>query len=372
MRIIECYVESFGKLSKRKFEFSNGLNCINEENGSGKTTLATFIKVMLYGMSDTKKTSLEENDRKHYLPWQGGNASGTMTFAVGSKTYRVERSFAPKAADDSFALYDLALGKLSSDYSEALGEELFGIDADGFERTVFLSERALAPKSDNKSISAKLSDLVGCDGDIGDMDNALKTLETQRKFYYKKGGTGEISDTKTKITEIKSKLERLDEIEKALDEAEKQLLLKKSSSDALREETKGIAKEQEAAAKRVAHADFDKHYRNMKFSLEESIKRRDELLSFFGGTPPTFDEINDASFKSIEAKNLIELSIGPQSAELNELSAYFDGNTTVEEINEAFLLRYGDVFFENTGDRYCPLLEDYETEVTEWIREMNG
>lgn len=47
-------------------------------------------------------------------------------------------------------------------------------------------------------------------------------------------------------------------------------------------------------------------------------------------------------------------------------------SAAVEEINEAFLLRYGDVFFENTGDRYCPLLEDYETEVTEWIREMNG
>lgn len=44
----------------------------------------------------------------------------------------------------------------------------------------------------------------------------------------------------------------------------------------------------------------------------------------------------------------------------------------VEEINEAFLLRFGDVFFENEGDTYRPLLEDYETEVTEWIREMNG
>ena len=46
-------------------------------------------------------------------------------------------------------------------------------------------------------------------------------------------------------------------------------------------------------------------------------------------------------------------------------------SAVVEEINEAFLLRYGDVFFENMGDTYRPLLEDYETEVTEWIREMN-
>ena len=57
MKIIECYVENFGKISAQKFSFTKGLNCIKEDNGSGKTTLATFIKVMLYGMSDTKKTN---------------------------------------------------------------------------------------------------------------------------------------------------------------------------------------------------------------------------------------------------------------------------------------------------------------------------
>ncbi len=334
MRIIECYVESFGRLSKRKFEFSSGFNCINEENGSGKTTLATFIKVMLYGMSDTKRASLEENDRKHYLPWQGGSAGGTLTFAVGDKCYRVERSFAPKAADDTFALYDLSLGRLSDDYSDRLGEELFGIDADGFERTVFLSERALAPKSDNKSISAKLSDLVGCDSDIGDMDDALKTLEAQRKFYYKKGGSGELSDTKAKITEIKARLESLEETEKALDEANARLLRIKSEADSVRQDTRGLIKEHEEAAKRVAQADYEKHCKDMKEALDASLRRRDELLEFFGGTPPTFDEIDDASYKSVEARNLLEIGAGTsQSAELAELSACFNGKE--DEIKEA-------------------------------------
>ena len=335
MRIIECYVESFGKLSKRRFEFSSGFNCINEENGSGKTTLATFIKVMLYGLSDTKKTSLEENDRKHYLPWQGGMAGGTLTFAVGDKSYRVERSFAPKAADDSFALYDLSLGRPSEDYSASLGEELFGIDADGFERTVFLSERALAPKSDNKSISAKLSDLVGCDGDIGDMDDALKTLEAQRKFYYKKGGSGEIADTKTKITEVKARLEALDETERALAEAESKLIAKKSEADKVREEASKLVKEHEAAAKRVAQADYEKHCKEIKSSLDASMKRRDELLNFFGGTPPTFDEIDEASYKSIEAKSILESSAASKSEEFLELSAYFDSKASAEEIKDA-------------------------------------
>ena len=209
MKLIECYIENFGILSGQRFSFKDGLNCMNEDNGSGKTTLATFIKVMLYGMSDTKKTSLEENDRKHYLPWQGGSCGGSLTFCAGGKKYRVERTFGAKASDDTYTLYDTSTGKVSGDFPEGLGEELFGIDADGFERTVYLSERALTPKSENKSISAKLSDLVGCDGDIGGMDEAIKLLEEQRKFYYKKGGAGAISDTKEKIDELARRLDAM-------------------------------------------------------------------------------------------------------------------------------------------------------------------
>ena len=200
MKIIECYIENFGKISDQKFNFTSGLNTVLGENGSGKTTLSVFIKVMLYGMSDTKKLSLDENDRRRYLPWQGGVCGGSLTFELGGRVYRIERTFATKASEDTYRLFDVALGRDSSDFAEPLGEALFGIDAEGFERTVFLSEKNLSPKSDNKSISAKLSNLVGSDCDIGVMDNALKALEERRKFYHKKGGSGEIADIKDKIS----------------------------------------------------------------------------------------------------------------------------------------------------------------------------
>ncbi|MBE6533112.1 MAG: hypothetical protein E7676_06415 [Ruminococcaceae bacterium] len=333
MRLIECYIEGFGKLSKKKYDFSSGFNCINEENGSGKTTLATFIKVMLYGMSDTKKASLEENDRKHYMPWSGGACGGALTFETNKKIYRVERSFALKAADDSFMLYDLTLGKISEDFSEKLGEELFGIDADGFERTVFLSERALSPKSDNKSISAKLSDLVGCDGDICDMDEALKALESARKFYYKKGGSGDLSETKGKIGEITRKLEELEEIEHSLSAAEKKLIEARAKGDLIRKETRALEKERESATLRVAEAGYEKLHREMKASLEDDLKRHGELVEFFGGNPPSFDDIDDAYYKSVEAKSLLDgAESSSKSTEYTELRAYFSIPTSDEEI----------------------------------------
>ena len=336
MKIIECYVENFGKISKQKFSFKDGLNCIMGENGWGKTTLAAFIKVMFYGMSDTKKTSLEENDRKHYLPWQGGSCGGSLTFTSGGKTYRIERSFAPKAADDSFALYNTSTGRLSTDYPEAIGESLFGIDADGFERTVFLSERSLTPKSENKSISAKLSDLVGCDGDIGGMDEAMKLLEERRKFYHKKGGSGELADVQAQIDELSRRLDALDRIEGEVEVYHGKMRDIAKRIEEARAEAKVILAEREAATVKAAEVNYEKQYKEMKFSLEDSIRRRAAVAEIFGADIPTHDDINEASYKSIEAKRLLESATDtPEIREFKILSAKFDGKVEKAKVEEA-------------------------------------
>ncbi|MBR3876139.1 MAG: AAA family ATPase [Clostridia bacterium] len=336
MKIIECYVENFGKISKQKFSFKDGTNCIKGDNGSGKSTLAAFIKVMLYGMGDTRKTSLEENDRKHYMPWQGGVCGGSLTFSAGGKTYRVERSFAPKAADDSYTLYDTATGRVCSDFPEGLGEGLFGIDADGFERTVFLSERALTPKSENKSISAKLSDLVGCDGDIGGMDEAMKVLEEKRKFYHKRGGSGELADRQAEINDIKRRLDALVEVEKAVEDAHGKMLEISARIEEARAEAKLILAEREKATVRAAEANHEKQYNEMKASLEESIRRRTIVGEVFGAEIPTFDDINEASYKATEAKNLLSSATDtPEIREFGALSARFDGKVERGQVEAA-------------------------------------
>ena len=334
MKIIECYIENFGKLSAKKFDFSDGFNTLLAENGYGKTTLSVFIKCMLYGMSDTKKMSLDENERKRYLPWSGAACSGSLTFKVGDKLYRVERIFAPKAADDRFKLYDLTLGRESEDYSENLGEELFGIDADGFERTVFLSERALTPKSENKSVSAKLSDLVGCDGDIGVMDDAMKALEDRRKFYFKKGGAGELASIKSKITEATVRLEYIEDVEKELDGLEKRSVELSLALNRLEEGKTALMKEREDAALAEARAELTKHHEELLAELAALREKRRELLDFFGGTPPTFGEISANALKLTEAEGIEKkASEKEESKEYTALKGYLDGKTDKDEID---------------------------------------
>ena len=56
MRLVKCYISSFGKLKNFTYYFSDGLNTIKENNGWGKSTLATFIKAMFYGLNCGKRS----------------------------------------------------------------------------------------------------------------------------------------------------------------------------------------------------------------------------------------------------------------------------------------------------------------------------
>jgi len=333
MKLIGCYIENFGLLHAAKFTFSKGLNCCISDNGTGKTTLAAFIEAMLYGIGDSRRQSLDENPRKKYMPWQGGKFGGSLTIEVGKKRYTVERSFGQRPADDTFRLIETDNGKISTDYSENIGEELFGIDRDGFLRTVFLSEKNLQGKNDNKSISAKLSDLVGVDGDVGGFDDALKLLEERRKFYFKKGNAGEIANVKERINECQRKIDAIFELEK--EASQKEAYLKE-----LRQEKERLLKLEEAektkleSIKRQREKNaYEERYVAMLDSLSKERARFDEVKQFFSGGLPTAEAIDSARDAYVEADRLKKEALAEKgNEEYVELGEFFKGGTNFAEI----------------------------------------
>ena len=308
MVIKEIYVENFGKLSAFSLKLSPDMNSFRFDNGYGKTTLTYFIKAMLYGLDQTTKHSLFENERKRFYPWQGGSFGGYMTFGVCGKDYRVERSFGQKASEDKFALYSLETGKPSTDFSEKLGEEMFGIDKDGFERTVFISELFLSGENHNQTISAKLSDLSGVEGDIADYDNAINLLDKQVRVYKKKGGGGVIKDTEQAINKAKKDIESL----------KKTAVSASNTESAIREVDERLsvleAQRREIADKR-AELDRIKERQLLRSRLEFMQERVTELQGalsekerFFGERIPTEDDIYSARDKLQRAESLYALS----------------------------------------------------------------
>ena len=336
MRLIKCYIENFGLLHTTEFNFNKGLNCCISENGTGKTTLTAFIEAMLYGIGEGRKQSLDENPRKKYSPWQGGKFGGSLTIESGKKRYTIERSFGARPADDTFRLIETDSGKISYDFGEDIGEKLFGIDRDGFLRTVFLSEKNLQGKNDNKSISAKLSDLVGVDGDVGGFDDAIRLLEDRRKFYFKKGNTGEIANVKEKINECHRRIDMLATLEEEAEKKEarlKELRAEKERLTMLESEQKltlqGLQKQKE----RSSH---EQTYSAMLASLNEEKKRFYEVTEFFAKGLPTTVQIDGARDTYVEAERLkMEAAEESGNEEYAALSEFFKAGTSFVEIAEA-------------------------------------
>ncbi len=342
MKIKRCYIENFGCLKKKSFDFSDGLTCIVSDNGTGKSTLGAFITAMLYGIGDTRKLSLSENDRKKYAPWDGGVCAGSLTIEIGKKEYRIERSFAQKAADDTFRLIETHTGLISADFSENIGEELLGIDRDGFLRTAYLSEKALSVKNDNKTISAKLSDLVGADGDVGEFDRAIDSIEEQRRLLYKKGGSGLISDLKAKLSVQKKELERLENLDEELSGCKERFndIAKEYASTESKRSL--VEKQLEKIGEITARQAQEEKYRSLVEEYEREKLAFDRLCSFFICGVPSLSAIDRARDDSLECARLSrELARISQSEKSDErpyenlsYSEIYEAEARVEALRE--------------------------------------
>lgn len=260
MRILRLHIENFGTLHDYDLELQDGLHVIHEENGWGKSTLAAFIKAMFYGLPRTAKRSLAENDRKHYLPWQGGAFGGSLEFQTEDRTYRAERFFGAKEREDTFELYDLETGLVSLDYSEHLGEELFLVDRAAFERSCFFRQQDYAVIM-NDSLNAGLTHAEQEIGDAGNYEQAVASLENRMKYYRKIGNRGQIAKLEEERRQVREELSACRAQENAMEEENGRLLLLRQSAEkaaSTAEETeKALRTAQEHAQTRAKKAQYD-------------------------------------------------------------------------------------------------------------------
>ena len=223
MKLINCYIQNFGKLKDFSFEFQDGINKIKQDNGFGKTTFASFIKSMFYGLDKQTNIKSEKSERKKYMPWQGGIFGGSIEFEINKKKYRIERTFGKKSSEDTFKLFNLDTNLESLDYSENIGEELFKINKDAYERSTYIPQGQIQIEMED-SISAKLSNVLESDNDINTSEDALNRLKESRKFYKKdRGQGGLIDEKKSKLFDLERKLENNKSDIKTFEERKEQL-----------------------------------------------------------------------------------------------------------------------------------------------------
>lgn len=275
MKLIECHIENFGKLQNVTYQFRDGLNVIREENGVGKSTLAAFIRVMFFGfMNETKRNELE-NERKRYKPWQGGVYGGQLTFQTGEKTYIIERTFGAKDKEDIFVLYDAKTGKKSSDYSEAVGQELFQIDEASFRKTIYIAQNDCGTESTD-GIHAKLGNLSELEDDINRYEKVHSELNGRLNNLAPNKKTGAIYKKKQEISNLKESVRQESSLDRTISDisgkrkAEKE---KRESAlkekDALQKKISSLVTYKELQGRKEKYEDICREYQERKKSMEE-------------------------------------------------------------------------------------------------------
>ena len=213
MKLISCHIENYGKISNKDFDFNSDLTSFCEANGYGKTTLASFLKAMFYGL-DSDRANSGFNERRHFNPFGGGNFGGHVTFSWQGKTFKVERYFDEKSeVKDSVTVY--CNGVFAPEYGGDIGEKIFEIDKQSFERTVFISGAEIEISSTG-SINTKLNNFLEGGDDDANLEAALARLDSRNKEYKKRQGLGLIQLENGHINDLSEKISNLRAIEAGL------------------------------------------------------------------------------------------------------------------------------------------------------------
>jgi uncharacterized protein YhaN len=291
MRISKCYIAGFGRLKDFKYEFKDGFNIILEENGWGKTTFSIFLKSMFYGMeySPNKKKTLTE--RRHYMPWDGGVYGGSLEFYTEKGGYRIERTFGRSDKEDEFKLIKLETGRESDDYSDPIGEELFGVDRESFEKSIFIAQSSMKTGITDR-INTKVGNLSETKDDIDVFEAAGERIEDTKKIYTRSGriNPGKLVEIRDRIKEGRKNAEEIPALEAAFEKQKEIMEDRINTLEALKKDKEKLQKEISERGKSAQTIGALKEKKEQYAKTSHTIE---ELDAFFSNGIPENDTISE-------------------------------------------------------------------------------
>ena len=325
MRLIRAHVENFGKLQHYDMNFADGLNTILHDNGWGKSTLAAFIRVMLFGFENTRKRTEVENEMRRFTPWQGGVYGGYIIFEANGKTYRLVRRFDNKKS--YFELYDNETNLKSDDFSENIGEELFGIDSQSFTRTIFIAQQTCSTEA-TSGISAKIADLNDETADLARFDAADAMLKKECDRLTPDRVTGLLSKLNSSAADLRALASNQPNVEKKISDLKASLLNTQAEiNEALRGKDEVSRQRDDISRFHIYEKDMQR-YRYLSQEAQRAKEQYEELRSFFG------EEIPDENIVSQAKEAAGRIAFEEEESERNRLSD--KEKTQLEELRKQF------------------------------------
>ena len=302
MKLVGLYIENFGGLHQYALDFEAGITSLIQPNGFGKTTLAEFIRAMFYGFPRKSKT-LEKSLRQKYTPWNGGSFGGNLTFAYQGQYYRIERTFGANPKGDTFAVIDLDTGRKTNRFPEEIGQELFGLDAESFERSAYLPQLRETGDFLTASVQAKLSDLVEESGDVANYDKAMAALRAERSALQPyRGSGGDVAETAANISRLQLRLDTLYGQETRLGEVQETAARQRQTVERVQKELADLGQRLREAARREGDILRRRQYEQLCARHSGAEAAAHDIRQKYSGALPQEDGLRSAELAAERLK----------------------------------------------------------------------
>ncbi len=325
MKLLSMHVDNFGGLHDYSYDFNDGLNIVLQDNGWGKTTMATFLKAMLYGFGTGINQEAGDEERNRYLPWQGGTFGGTLRFEADDTVYQVTRTFGSSSEEDTVSIIDEETGAPADIDPAKIGETLFNLDSNAFQRSVFINQNGLMVSGATPSIKARLNTLVGQASDVNAFDSALVNLNRQIKVYEKNGTHGMVSDIDRQLDERIKQRDALEADIEAQDTARERVY---QIDEYLKSINGELAERRQHLDKVISDGKHleasEKLFEEINFRITRQEGEIESIKSELGGTVPDAEEI-DHIRQITQASAELDFRLAEIQEKQEELAAVYNG-----------------------------------------------
>lgn len=262
MIIKSLHIKSFGGLTDRVIDLSDGVNVICGMNESGKSSAAMFIKFIFYGLSSKSGKYSRISERKKYVNKNSGEASGyIMADTDEGIPYRIERSL---SVSDSAGIHEqmrivcASTGEVVTGMNP--GEYFFKVPEEVFVNSCFVSQQS-AVRPEIGGVGGAIQNILTSADENTNVKKALKNLDAaRRELCHKNGEGGEIS-------KLKEKRDALAQSAKEAEEKNSEIIRITTSLDDIK--------------KRISELEDDKEHYTAVFSALDKIlvKRRIDAVT---------------------------------------------------------------------------------------------
>lgn len=139
MKILDIYINGFGKFHGRNLSFHDGINIVYGKNEAGKSTIHTFIRSMLFGIERQRGRAARNDLYTRFEPWENsGTYEGQIRVEHKEHIYRIERTFQKNKKE--FKVVDETAGKEIEPTKSFLDDLLCGLSETTYINTISIGQ----------------------------------------------------------------------------------------------------------------------------------------------------------------------------------------------------------------------------------------